>query len=384
MKNALTRKIIFILVIAVIVSAFLSVTSIAADTVGATEGLTESSGMDFTVNNSLHVIKDLEQLPRTYEAVIYVPSDSSHEGTIFGNYLNLTLSHINLAINSSGQPKLYIHDTNVKDERQMTHSFGKDVRGGWAHVVITHETAASGDVFTCYVNGELVTSYTTGYTFAESDASLIQAANSFYLGRDFRAESKGYFFNGRINDFALYSSALTADEVKSNFNSGINSTDERLMLYYDLENENVSASVTDASGNGYDLKPILFERERALSDYAYSFAIIGDTQFLVDYDVTNGTSYTSSIFNWIINNKDDKSIARVLGVGDITEDSEAAEWALASGLYDSLTNAGIPYSITWGLGHDAPADFDTYFASKDCFTTSDIGYFSGTSLKNYY
>ncbi len=402
MKSNYLKKSFVLLIIALAITLVLTVTALAADEVGATEGLTKSDGMDFLNNNrDLHVSKDIEEFPRTYEAVIYLPTDTSGEGAIFGNYLNLQLSHINFSINSAGQPKIYVHDTNVKNERQTTISFNKDVRGAWAHVVITHETATDGDVFKCYVNGEYVDEKTSSVSYSDVDMNKLQSATSFHIGRDFRPSGKGYFFKGRINDFALYNRALSAEEILDNYNSGIKKTEESLILYYDFETTDGKSNVSDASGNGHDAKSVFFERENEPSDYAYSFAILGDTQFLVNYDTVNSTSYAKDIFDWILANKDKYSIKRVLGVGDITETpkidtngdgvkdtideaQELKEWIYAEKLYDMLTDAGLPYSVTWGLGHDRPAKFDEHFMGKSNFTNSEIGYYSGTSLRNYY
>ena len=75
------------------------------------------------------------------------------------------------------------------------------------------------------------------------------------------------------------------------------------------------------------------------SSYAYSMAIIGDTQSLVYSDVQNAgvADYeprTEKIYDWLVANKESKKIGMVLGLGDITEtwneaaypDDFKAEW----------------------------------------------------------
>lgn len=71
------------------------------------------------------------------------------------------------------------------------------------------------------------------------------------------------------------------------------------------------------------------------SCYAYSFAVVGDTQNLNYIDAKNYVAakaenadltyaaYTSAhmrtLYNWILSNKDSKNIQYVMGLGDITQ-----------------------------------------------------------------
>ena len=75
----------------------------------------------------------------------------------------------------------------------------------------------------------------------------------------------------------------------------------------------------------------------APTDYAFSLAVIGDTQILVeedansraDDDPSNDTNYTASIYNWIVANAEAKKMQYVLGLGDITNGNTDAEWEVA-------------------------------------------------------
>lgn len=361
-----------------------------------------SDGRSFAGGENLQISKDLAQAPKTYEAVVYVPQTVTEEGTIFGNYINLATPHINFAIDSAGRPKICIHDNFVKDEKQTKISFGSSIRGEkWVHVVITHEPKETGDVFKCYVNGALVSTQSSEYHY-ELDMVGMQSLASFYLGQDFRNpynDNKSYHFKGRIKNLALYSDVLTADEISSSYAGGVNLSNKSLMLYYDLTGTGGNSNISDLSGNGYNVEPLYHNRDEEISktDYPYSFAVLGDTQFLLDYDVKsradddvgNDTDYFAGIYNWIIENKDKKNIQRVLGVGDITESNTPAEWEYAVSQFAKLENANIPYSITWGYSHDGLAgeEFTSYFKNSPNFTESDINYYSGadsdTSLANY-
>ena len=96
----------------------------------------------------------------------------------------------------------------------------------------------------------------------------------------------------------------------------------------------------------------------ALEDYAYSFAILGDTQILVREDAgtyaankDKKSQYTKQLYDWLIDNVEEKKIAYVMGLGDICEMSyEPKEWAVAQEQIMRL-NGVVPYSLVRG-NHD--------------------------------
>lgn len=130
---------------------------------------------------------------------------------------------------------------------------------------------------------------------------------------------------------------------------------------------------------------------KAPTDYAYSIAVVGDTQSMVKTDLTNGTNYMSDIYSWIAANVDTKNIQYVLGVGDITEYTENFdsnfdgswtyddEWVHAKNAI-TLLDGKVPYSLCRGGGHDTTAKFNQYFASHTPFT----GNIDGTYAANDY
>ena len=413
--------------------------------ISASGVITEASldaGRSFVDGEAIQIGKDLTEMPKTYEAVVYVPSDVTTKGAILSNYYPLgNVGHIDFAIGIGGtakeaRPTLDITDQNNNRTRI---EFRKDIKGdSWVHVVITHEINEGGDIYTCYVNGEKVSKSNINYyvngtntseanlTYKDIDIADIQQSASIYLGQaygysattelgasDPYNEGESYQptnFKGRIKNVALYSDVLTESEIKDNYSSGINVSHEDIMLCFDLtEKETKSGYITDVSGNGYDTIPLFHERTEALdpNSYDYAFALLGDTQFLVDWDVKNDTDYTADIFNWIVANKDDKKIAHVLGVGDIvesgrlddgvTDDAIAhaiAQWQYAVSEYTKLEAAGIPYTITWGYNHDGyyGEEFTTYFGNTENFSGTDLGFYFDDEqsadysmrLANYY
>ena len=158
----------------------------------------------------------------------------------------------------------------------------------------------------------------------------------------------------------------------------------------------LAATVFTSSAAYADGIPAEFtENTDPAKDYAYSFAVIGDTQKHVYRDVYYGKDTTSYIYDWIVANKDSKKISLVMGLGDITDkdgvdqtaddgiDQTDLEWDIAVEQHAKLENAGIPYTLVRG-NHDTVAKLDEYFAANPNFTGGEIGYYDGTSLGNYY
>ena len=433
-----SKKVFSLLV--VLVAVCLIVCAVAM-TVGAESTLITdaplSAGREFKDGEGIQLGKDIDKMPRTYEAVVYVPSDVTEKGAIISNYHPLgATSHIDFAVVISGQEARPILDITDDQNNRTRVEFRKDIKlGTWVHIVITHVSNPAGDVYTCYVNGEKVERQNINYWIngtKDNEANLaygnlsilkLEQSTSMYLGQSYGYssttelgpddpynEGDSYLptnFKGRIKNVALYSSVLTEAQIKANYNSGIDAGRSDLIFCYDLTSKETSGEtksgyITDISGNGYNTVPLFHERVEELdaNDFDYSFAVLGDTQFLIDWDVKNGTSYSADIYNWIIANKDSKKIARVLGVGDIVEagrldegvtdpaarESAVAQWEYAVSQFATLEAAGIPYSITWGYNHDGykGEEFTTYFGGSKNFTESDIGYyFDDESSENY-
>lgn len=391
MKKKISVALMLILTSALFVCTF-AVIGFAEDTAANITDAPLSAGRTFEEGEGLHISEDLKAMPKTYEAVVYVPSTSAI-GTIFGNYLNATTPSFNFLINSSGKPYLHITDQDGNQlKKAFNYSISENYPDSWVHVAITHTVTSSGSSFVCYVNGESVAtaSYNVKY---ELDMNLLQHSVTPRVGQDYRPTSN---FKGRIKNIAVYSEPLSAEQVAASYTNGIDTTIGSLMVCYDLTEAAGKSNIADLSGNGNDVKPVFFEREEPVSDYDYSFAVVGDTQFLAEHDVYNGTDYFSAIYDWIVKNKDSKKIERVLGLGDITEDSGVdqtpddnvdqtdAEWRLAVANFKKLEDEGIPYSITWGPGHDTVPKFNEYFAGRSNFTESDTYCYVDGSLENYY
>ena len=61
-------------------------------------------------------------------------------------------------------------------------------------------------------------------------------------------------------------------------------------------------------------------------DPDYSFVVIGDIQTLAWFDQRENTTYTKTLIDWILNNKEDRKIEYVFGLGDTIE--TLSSWVL--------------------------------------------------------
>ena len=119
-------------------------------------------------------------------------------------------------------------------------------------------------------------------------------------------------------------------------------------------------------------------------DCAFSIAVVGDTQTLVEIDTTKGTNYLSSIYDWLVDNKDEKNMQYVLGLGDITQYDTDEEWIHAKAEITKL-NGVVPYNlIRGGEPHDTKNQFNNYFANEAGYTANIAGYYEAGSVANTY
>ncbi len=309
---------------------------------GAVED-TEKGGMEFTAE-VYKLAKKIEQPLNTFEATVYFPKtyiSTQRGGVIVGNYGNSS-ANVNFEIYSNGSPRLYI-----TDKAGTVYNFVFDkvnvYTGEWTHIAIVRENSST---VKCYVNGALAQTI--------SKSSPNPTTSDFHiLGGDLRSGNEQYF-KGRIKNVAIYSDARTADEIKADVTAP---TKDGLICSYDLEGLTAPESIADKSGNGFDakLKKTYFTEKAPLEEYAYSFAVLGDTQILAE---SYPEKYTA-LYDWILGNVESKKIKFVLGLGDITNSSTNDEFALAKKNIERM-NGVVPYSLVRG-NHDTVNQMKKYF-----------------------
>lgn len=112
----------------------------------------------------------------------------------------------------------------------------------WAHVAVTR----SGTTGTLYVNGEPVAT-TENMTLSPADLGV----TDHWLGRRQFPQRSISYLNAELDEFQIYSRALSDDEVRSFADSAGGTAGGGDVAWYRFDEEN-GPTATDASGNGRD------------------------------------------------------------------------------------------------------------------------------------
>ena len=115
-----------------------------------------------------------------------------------------------------------------------------------------------------------------------------------------------------------------------------------------------------------------FIQKDPITDADYSFAVIGDTQKVLYHYPEKFTK----IYDYVLDNKDEKNIQYVFGLGDITDANVKREWSHA---YEQISrlNGIIPHSVIRG-NHDGIIKMNGYFANDEAY----MGQFDGFYVEN--
>ena len=320
-----------------------------------------NDGVSFTADKVYRGYDPLSAAPLTIEATIYFPSGfnkSDRGGVICGNYYYASTNSLSIEVYSNGVPRVYyiepngaVHDWKFDKVNLYT--------GGWTHLAIVFDH--SNDNLLCYVGGELKQTISRGGTY------LTAPTDSMVIGGDLR-DANAQYFKGKIQNVAMYGDVRTDAEIASDAKATAFDKDN-LLVAYDLSSlaGTTPETIPDVSGNGNDASYIYTERpddrfftdKAPVTDYAYSIAVVGDTQRL---SFANPDK-VGNIYDWIVKNTSSKKIQYVVGLGDITENNTDAEWANAMKHIGKL-NGVVSYGLVRG-NHDLynPAgtnQFDKY------------------------
>ena len=330
------------------------------------------NGLSFLQSTHYRLSDKLHAAPLTIEAEICVdPSHSGRAGAIFGNYYGIRQDYL-LEIYENGVPRFYYSDNagNVRDLRFTN----VDVRtGDFVHIALTFDFEEG--MISFYLNGEVAEVLRCEFDLA-SDVTRYQ----FVLGGDNRSNN-GNYFKGQIRSVSAYSDVRTADEIAHSAEHGTNLYADDLILSYLLNKNSGGKDINDLSGNGYIIQQEWLDSHEPSIDYAYSFAVVGDTQWLSRYKPEK----MEALYDWLLANKDAKKIAHVFGLGDITDAWNTAdkenEWIRAYE-YISKLDGVIPYSLVRG-NHDESKYFLKYFATDDYMSQFD-GFMAEGDIRNSY
>ena len=336
-----------------------------------TEAVASANGMSFLKSTHYRMTDKLPKNPLTLEAEIYVATTvTGRAGAVFSNYMGVRQDW-HFEIHENGVPRFYYKDAGG-NERDIYFN-NVDVRGQWVRIAFTFDYANK--TMSVYVDGVLKQTVTCEYDLAPDITTY-----KFLVGGDGRSDNSLYF-KGQIRSIAAYSDVRTADEIAQSAQNGTNVYADDLLVAYQLDENSGKDDILDLSPNKFNIAKEWLDSHTPDIDYAYSFAVVGDTQWLSKY----APAKMEGIYDWILENKDSKKIAHVFGLGDITEDWNTAgkeqEWIRAHE-YISKLDGKISYSLVRG-NHDESKYFEKYFANTTYMSQFD-GFMNGDDICNSY
>lgn len=315
--------------------------------------------------------KVVQTIPKSIEITLKVAPEYDTSYYIMSSYAAKTQRSFGVGIGATGNPYFYVYDD---ENKSIGASFTDlDIRTGeWIHLAIVFDDENS--AVHCYINGEL--------KGTKSDISVpkgLTAKCPTVIGGSYTASR----FPGEILNIAAYSDMRSAAEVLEDYTTAPEA--DGLIYRYDFkgfDKENVPETIADLSGNGNDLSiftHLYDEPVVELNDYAYSFALVGDIQVVnVKYP-----DNLHCIYDWIVENKDDKKISFVMNLGDITDQNTEREWQSANEVIHTLDGV-VPYSVVRG-NHDKNIDLYNAYFNYEYYKENGMvdGSFDETMLNTY-
>ncbi len=305
----------------------------------------DTEGMTFTAADQMLIGKAFAQSPNTFEAWVKFPTNfqtvKDRGGVILGNYNDGPNPCVNFEIFSNGYPRIYYIDKNGTVHQQVFDN-ATVYTGKWTHVAIVND-AAQGKL-KCYIDGQL--KQTVNKVLPQNICS-----NVAVIGGDLRP-GNDRAFGGELYCVALYTDARTQAEIQADMQAV---GKDGLLAAWDLAEAPANGIIADKSGNGYNSTYPWFTEKEPAGDYDYSFAVVGDTQVVNYYEPEK----LANIYDWIVDNKEEKKIQYVMGMGDITEMNYTVEWENAKTQFAKLDAASIGYSLVRG-NHDTSAQFNRH------------------------
>ena len=329
-------------------------------------------GLTFTSDTLYAPEEGISEAANTFEAWINIPkSERTKRSYILSNSWTGN-RYITIEI-KTGTPRVAVTEAEDKEASWEFKEVGNLCTGGWVHLAIVRDPSTM--TLNCYVNGELKQSL----PITDVWKNEIVFGEPLCIGGQWNTDSSVYF-KGQMKEIAIFSTSRSAAEIKADMTSPKGA--EGLLAHYDMSSLKPGDVIPDLTGNGYDAKRqenilwIKADDKKPISDYAYSFAVIGDMQALNYYY----PDYVSTMFEWIANNVESKKIKHVIGLGDITEKSETDEWSRAKQGYQML-DGKVDYSFVRG-NHDTTAKYNVTFPYSSYKDTIG-GAFANNMLNTY-
>ncbi|MBQ2986970.1 MAG: hypothetical protein IJE23_05760 [Tyzzerella sp.] len=319
------------------------------------------TGTTFTEHqdNPFKTAKGFRQEILTYEATVKFPADfTGAGGTVIGNrgWGGDTYS---LDINESGNVSLYLNDINTSGG-SYTYTFADTnvYTGKWVHIAVVRDKANK--TVTCYIDGRQA-----GVITADNAALNIISLKVECVGGDLTEENT-HCFQGSIYDVLLYSDMRTDREILLDVGK-VDEDNEHLIAHYNFDDvTSETTTIPDQNGkeapSNYPIYKWWSNEAPALKDYAYSFAVVGDTQ-TVNWKYKEEMN---KIYDYICDNVKTQNIKFVFGLGDITEHDTTTgyedEWQRG---YEQIHRMDGLVAYNLNRGNHDQAGFATYFPYSD-------------------
>ncbi len=349
--------------------------------------LSRANYISFDTNTRFTQETKISSPIKTIEATVKLPNGfTSRGGVIWGNYWNDSYDCFGLEAHENGTIRLFNIDYG-KVKTDINFGNVSIATGLWTHVAVTIDGTSA----TLFINGEKIITKT--YSCSEYVTTA-----EFILGGDLRSGNAQYF-KGQIKDVTLYSDVRTDAEIAKDSGTLVNTSDNNLICAFYLADKTSTITIEDLSKNNLDLtKNSLWVNDGTITDptdFAYSFAVVGDTQKLVphyanlrdevvdnydDHEYPANDSF-KKLYDYIINNAESKKIAHVFGLGDITERASVWDWvqngcpgapdeefALAIEQFVRMKEINLDFSLVRG-NHES---WETYNKWLGTGTQSDI------------
>ncbi|MEK3886316.1 LamG-like jellyroll fold domain-containing protein [Bacillus sp. FSL K6-3431] len=313
----------------------------------------KGTGADFA-DGKLEIVskKRLSDAPRTVEAWVNVPADTSSDkrvGVILGNYFNnyySDISRFNFEIHANGNPRVYWRASKSHEVNYIAKNVNINV-GDWVHVAMVLDD--TNKIATTYINGEKINEEAVVVPIPTD-----RTVRELKIGSDYRRNNAHgtpeMTFNGQITDVRVWSTVRTDSEIKANYNVSLKGNETGLMGNWELDKE-ANDVYRDRSKNKnhglvYDEETTNWlAPEFAKGDY--TIAVLPDTQNMVEYHPDAFKNYMT----WIKDLANHMNIKLAIQVGDLVNNPRSiAQWETASeGM--SYLDGVIPYVFLPG-NHD--------------------------------
>ncbi|MBR6548841.1 MAG: metallophosphoesterase [Clostridia bacterium] len=328
--------------------ANLSVLELLEEARDGVEGITFASTSQYRIKN------ELGSAFGTVEATLYIPERIRNQQNVVLGTLGSNNPAMNVEINGLAQPQITLYDQYGQSVQYVFDQAAVPYRT-WTHLALVQDQKA--DMIHCYIDGERKQSLTI------ADDGW-QPTTAFYLGGDYTDGNTNYF-KGRMKSLAIYADARTDEEIRADRNAW---DKDGLLVAYDMSGlTDGFTTIPDQSDNQNPVvQRVRWAQEGpAIRDYAYSFAFVGDIQYLNK----NNPDLFPKVYNWLTDNVEKKKIQFVFGLGDITQDDTVREWETAMESIHTLDGV-VPYNLIRG-NHDSVNKFNQYVSVDQYGSTVD-------------